>query len=118
MEKIRIKCIPISSYSCIKHPNNVSYDPSSRKFVQMNGPDISLVKIQFPDKNNLFACLQFSTIFPNFSKKSQKTSLKSKLKIWAARVKQGQTFQFNTKKNNNNNIKHHINFQQHIYITK
>ena len=37
-----------------EHHNIYSYNPL---FVQINCPDISESKFQFPDKNNLFACL-------------------------------------------------------------
>ena len=57
--------MPVSLYFNLKHQNVYSYTPLFSKFVQINCPDISTSDSQFPDKNNLFACLQFTPNHPN-----------------------------------------------------
>ena len=53
--------MPESLQFYLKHHNIYSYNPSFGKFVLIKCWDISEFKSQFPDKNNLFACLKKRT---------------------------------------------------------
>ena len=55
--KNRYLWMPVLLHFYLKHHNIYSYNPSFSKFVRINCPDISEFQSQFPDKNNLFACL-------------------------------------------------------------
>ena len=56
--KNRFKTMRLSLHFYLKHHNMYPYNPSFSKFVYINCPDISKFQSQFPDNNDLFACLR------------------------------------------------------------
>ena len=64
--KNRFKWMPVSLHFYLKHHNIYPHNPLFNKFVQINCPDISESKSRFPDKNNLFACLDESWVIYQF----------------------------------------------------
>ena len=58
---IGFKLIPISLYSYLNHQNIYSYNTKYNLFVQKYCLDIFFIQIRFPDKNNLFACLNLNS---------------------------------------------------------